>query len=194
MKSFRLHSLILFCTSIMISQISFGESQFRVMTGTKTQSYNTGSQVQLGGSPLGLITFIDFEAMDKVYLSFGTSFEVSTETYSTSGFTIYGSVMYYLYGLPKAVNLKTGSMNMDFFYPYSIYINAGIFQKQIKIRSEASVTTTEDLGGLEVGLGFNYSLGSKTYIATHIQMLMSGLSSDSEYSSTEFYVGLGLRL
>ncbi|MGH1467254.1 MAG: hypothetical protein ACRBBP_00020 [Bdellovibrionales bacterium] len=171
-------------------------TQFRVMSGTKTQSYNKGSQDQIGTSPLGLITFIDFQATEKFYFSFGTSFEMSTETYSTSGFTIYGSAMYYLYGAPGMVESDTENMKMNLFYPYSVYASAGIFQKQIKIRSIDSEdsTITKDLGGLQAGVGFNYNLNAKIYLTSHLQMLMSGMGSSSEYSSTEFYIGLGLRL
>lgn len=191
----KLRNLLLILILLSFSQVSFADTQFRILTGTKQQTFGTSSQVQLGTSPLGLIAFVDLEVAKKIYFSFGTSFEMSTEDYTTSGFSVYASGMYYIYGSPKVVNSNTGSMNMDLYYPYSVFLSGGVFQKEIKLTpSDTAIEQTKGLGGPMVGLGFNYNLNPRTYVASHVQMLMSGIGSASEYSSTEFYVGLGLRL
>jgi len=120
---------------------------------------------------------------------------MSVNTFSTSGFTIYGSGLYYIYGSPKVINSGSKNMSMDLIYPYSIFLIGGVFQKQIRVRSVAdNLTVTKDVGGLQLGLGGNYNWSDRTYITSQIQMLSSGQGSDEEFTSTELYIGIGIRL
>jgi len=191
-----LKPLILLFVSVF-SVSAFADTQVRFLTGTKSQSFSNTSQEQVGSSPLGLIAFVDFELMEKWYFSLGTSFEFSTETFATSGFTLYGSGLYYLYGTPKKLGSQgeVSQLDMELYNPYSLYVNFGIFQKEVKLRRQGStVIEDEGVGGLMFGLGGNYHLNTKTYLTGHVQYLQSGLGTELEFSSFEFYFGLGLRL
>lgn len=171
-------------------------TQVRFLSGTKSQSFNTSSQEQIGSSPLGLLALLDVEIMKKTYFSLGTSFELSTETFSTSGFSLYGGLNYYFYGDPKAlVSSDHMETSMELYRKHSFYGTLGIFQKEIKLRDpETQNVDDESLGGLLLGFGANYNLSSKMYLNAHLQYLSSGSGTSEEYSSFELYVGVGLRI
>lgn len=175
--------------------VSYSATQARFLTGTKSQTFNTSAQEQLGTSPLGLLAMVDFGLAQTIYFSMGTSFELSTESYSTSGFTLYGSLLYYFYGDPKAVVSTDTETSLELYQKYSVYGGFGIFQKEIRLRnSETDTTDDESLGGIMLSFGVNYNLNPKMFFNAHVQALNSGLGTDSEYSSFEFYAGLGLRI
>jgi hypothetical protein len=178
------------------STSAYSATVARFLSGTKSQSYSTSSQEQIGSSPLGLLALIDVEMIPNIYFSFGTSFELSTDSFSTSGFTLYGGLNYYLIGNPKAM-IVTDSVetSMELYQKYSVYATFGIFQKEIKLRNPNSeVVEDESLGGIMLGGGVNYNLNSKVFVNGQLQYLSSGLGTNEEYSSFELYVGLGLRI
>jgi hypothetical protein len=174
---------------------AYSATQLRFLTGTKSQTFNTSAQEQVGTSPLGLLVLADFSLTQKVYLSFGSSFELSTASFSTSGFSLYGSALYYFRGRPNAVVTTDGTETyMELYQKYSFYGGIGIFQKEIRLRnSDTDQTDDESLGGLLISLGGNCNLNPKFYLNGHIQLLNSGRVG-REFNSTEFYFGLGLRI
>lgn len=180
--------------------LSFSNAQSatmaRFLTGTKSQTYNTSSQEQIGSSPLGLLALIDVEMLKGMYFSFGTSFELSTDSFSTSGFSLYGGLNYYFYGNPKALMVSDShETSMELYQKYSVYGTFGIFQKEIKLRNpEVDIVNDESLGGIMLGGGVNYNLNSKMYVNGQLQYLSSGMGTSEEYSSVEMYIGLGLRI
>lgn len=194
--SFKLqHKLLTVILVLSVHAVAQSDTLARFVTGTKSQTYNTSAQEQLGTSPLGLLVMVDFEMVQKIYFSMGTSFELSTESYSTSGFTLYGSVLYYFYGEPRAVVTEDVDTSMELYQKYSVYGGLGIFQKEIKVRNpETESTDDESLGGLILTLGANYNLSPKLFFNGQIQALNSGLGTEAEYSSFELYLGLGLRI
>jgi len=192
-----LHKTLLFCFVALVSAQSYADTQARILTGTKQQTFKDSSQTEVGSSPLGLIAFVDFEIVEKWYFSAGTSFEMDPSNFGTSGFTLYGSIMYYLYGAPQKIQSEggVGNTEMELYYPYSIYASLGIFQKQIRLRREGNeISENQDFGGLSLGLGGNYNLNSRMYLSSHLQLLQSGRGTDLEYNSFELYAGIGFRL
>ena len=180
----------------MTSVSALAATQLRFLTGTTSQTFSASSQEQVGSGPLGLLALLDVEVFNKTYFSLGTSFELSTDSFSTSGFTLYGVLNYYLMGDPKPiVTSDKMETSLELYRKYSAYVTFGVFQKEIELRNpETQFVSDESLGGLLVGFGGNYNLNSKMFLNGHIQYLTSGLGTVDEYSSFELYFGLGLRI
>lgn len=184
--------LIIFLISTLVVKVE--ASQIRVLLGPKVESVTKPTQSRSRSNPSALILEFDTKIYENIFLSIGTSGEFDIGTLSSNGFALYGSARYYLKGNPDLKKSTGNDIKLQLVEPLSYFVGLGLFQKSITFNSEADLKDIkEDVGGLVLSAGGNYSLTNRYFLSGYLAYLVSGPGTTLDYSSFELYFGAGLR-
>ena len=169
-------------------------SQIRVLAGPKVESISKLTQTRSRSNPTALIVEFDTKMYQNLFLSIGASGEFDIGTQSSNGFALYGSARYYFKGNPDLIKSAGNDIKMQLVEPWSYFAGLGLFQKSIRFSDSNDLRDiNEDVGGLVVSGGGNYSLTEHYFLSGYLAYLLSGPGTDLDYSSVELYLGVGVR-
>lgn len=132
----------------------------------------------------------DLHLFSGFHLGLGANAQVSINTMSTVSFGLYSSLRYDLLGQVHYPSAQSGDASIRLYKTYAVYLNFGLFQKFLEFESIPDVS---NVGGVLFGVGGIYNSSDKFYYSVIIQTLMSGSAPLPQYTSMEFYLGLGMR-
>lgn len=165
-----------------------------ILLGPRLESYSQKNQSERSRtSPMSVFMELGVKIRPNWYLAVGTSGEFDVGEFATTGFTLTAFAKYFFIGVPELVSTVGKDARLQLALPYTVFAGLGLFQKNVKFNSTTQLNVDENLGGLGLSFGGSYNITKKYFIISQVNYLISGLSSDTTYTSAEVYGGMGFR-